>query len=176
MSTQRNMRADITAEEVRRVVDYDPETGLFHHKAGRKWVKEGTQAATAVGAKGYHTIAFYQRSYMAHRIAWLYHYGEWPGGLIDHINRVKTDNRIANLRVATQTQNCANSPAQKGNKAGAKGVYYLKKKKLYMARIKDHGKGVYLGRFKKLEDAQAAYERAAKRIHGEFAYILSEQA
>jgi hypothetical protein len=104
--------------------------------------------------------------YQAHRLAWLYMHGEWPVGDLDHINGDPADNRIANLRIATQSQNNANRRARRGRN---KGVYMEKKTGKYKANICVNRKQIYLGRFESAEAAKAAYDKAAAQYFGEYA-------
>lgn len=107
------------------------------------------------------------KSYKAHRLAWLYMHGELPDKSIDHINGLKTDNRIANLRLATNAQQKQNRPRNLNNSSGYKGVARAETK--WRARINANGRHYYLGRFDTPEDAHNAYVAAAHRLHGEFA-------
>lgn len=92
-------------------------------------------------------------------------------GQIDHINRNPLDNRRSNLREATARQNIANMALTKLNKSGVKGVFWNKRQNKWNARIKDHGKLIYLGSFFCLRKAAQAYDRAAKEMYGEFAWL-----
>lgn len=105
---------------------------------------------------------------LVHRIAWLLHYGQWPEGDIDHINGVKTDNRIENLRVGTRASGNHNKGVNRLNSSGFRGVSWDSDRRKWAAQIKIDGKNKRLGRFKDVEDASRAYEAAAKIVHGEF--------
>lgn len=131
----------------------------------------GTKAGTIDG-KGYSQINIRSKLYRAHRVAWLCTYGEWPVGEIDHINGIKTDNAITNLREATHSQNNMNREATK-NTSGARGVYWNKARSKWQAQIKLDRKCMYLGSFDNLEDAAKAYDLAASKYHKEFARINS---
>lgn len=89
--------------------------------------------------------------------------------IVDHINRNRLDNRKANLRSATHGQNMVNTGPQKRNRSGYKGVYINKKS--YRVRITSNGKSVYIGTYKTAVEAALAYDEAAKKYHGEFAYL-----
>jgi len=169
----------ITADQARELLDYDPETGVFKwrfrprstFKSERAWATWNTRfSGSAAGHhdnKGYISIRVLGRLYRAHRLAWLYTYGVWPDIEIDHINRVKTDNRIANLRNATQSQNSANTGMYINNTTGFKGVSRARKK--FKAEITKNGVVMRLGHFSTPEEAHAAYCQAAEELHGEFA-------
>jgi len=107
--------------------------------------------------------------YRAHRLVWLYFYGEWPKADIDHINRVKDDNRLENLRDVSRSQNKQNQGASIRNKVGIKGVYPYrnngKQTGKWAAAICHRGKGHFLGAYSTIEEAQAAYASAASVLH-----------
>lgn len=156
----------ITSDELRRLVNYDPETGKF------VWLVnygDRRKIGDAVGwkQKHYMCVEIKRNRYLLHRLAWLYVYGEFPDVFVDHINCDALDNRIANLRLATKQQNMCNRGATKSNKSGFKGVWKCNNK--YRARIMWNGEQVNLGYFKTPEEANEAYAAAAIRLHGEFA-------
>lgn len=163
----------LTAERLREVLNYDPETGVFTwiKKTCRK-AKIGKVAGTITNAK--HGRVFMsvdgQRNY-AHRFAWLYVKGEWPppGSEIDHANGDASDNRWINLRLATKTQNRANSVVYKNNKSGIKGVHWHPQSQKWRAAIRFERRTRHIGLFSNKEDAGRAYMAAAERHFGEFA-------
>jgi HNH endonuclease/AP2 domain len=116
-----------------------------------------------------------KKRYEGHRIAWLYVYGKFPhkNQQIDHINRIKSDNRICNLRIADVVLNAHNVGLPSNNKSGVKGVYWHKDSKKWMARISWCGKCYYLGTFIDLEEAKEAYAVASVKHAKEFS-IYSE--
>jgi len=160
------MNQDLTAQEVRDRLSYDPETGVFI------WLKT-THKASAVGTpagrtsdQGYREIVFGSKKYKAHRLAWLMVYGEWPDGQIDHINGVRNDNRICNLRVvasAVNTQNQRSVP--KHNTTGFLGVHFSKKTGKWRASIKVSMKQVHIGCFDTPEAAHQAYVEKKRELH-----------
>lgn len=159
----------LTAEDLRRVLNYDPQTGAFVWAvAPNRRIRPGSSAGTP-HSRGYVAIKVLGGLYLAHRLAWLHVHGEWPDQFIDHVNGVKNDNRIANLRLANCSQNAANSKRPANNTSGAKGVRWHVKDKKWHARIWVSGKQKHLGMFECLKDAAAAYERAAVEHFGEFA-------
>lgn len=170
---QRQARKDggsslINAEYVRSILSYDEATGNFQYRTLRGAYHAGAPCGT-VTKDGYISIHIYNKTYRAHRLAWLYVYGEWPNGFLDHINLVRTDNRIANLRIATPSQNNANQPLTSRNSSGFKGVTWNKRSGKWQAAIKVSGKSFYLGLFDSPEDAHDAYLKAAKEHYREFA-------
>jgi hypothetical protein len=155
--------------EIMAILDYDPQTGLFRWKASRGAVRAGAVAG-CVDTKGYIVITINFTSYKAHRIAWLIITGEWPDRDIDHINMVRSDNRQSNLRLATKSENAANTGAQINNKLGVRGVCRRARgKNPFQVSIMVSGRRIQLGRHPTLEAATAAYDEAAKKYFGEFA-------
>jgi hypothetical protein len=153
----------IDAEELRRLLHYDPMTGVFTRKVCRNYRHPVGAAAGTVGKHGYVAITLDKRIYKAHRLAWLYVHGEWPTHDIDHINRKKADNRLANLRVATRSENVMNSvTARPANRAGLLGV--RKDKYGFIARLRAHGVEHYLGSFRTAEEASHAYWEAKNKF------------
>jgi hypothetical protein len=88
-----------------------------------------------------------------HRLAWFYTHGRWPSGDLDHINRVRHDNRIDNLREATRSENCQNQPIRKSNRSGVTGVYHHKVSNKWAATINVNKKQMHLGVYDTLEEA-----------------------
>lgn len=161
----------LTAEKVRALFTYVPETGALirnHYAWG------GHPAGVTIGApstKGYLRAKVEGRSYFCHRLVWLHVYGEWPDREIDHKNRDKTDNRIENLRLATRSQNQSNLGLTKQNTTGVKGVTWNKAAGKYQSAIKANGRNYYLGLFDELSYAAEAYTLAALQHQGEFAGV-----
>ena len=135
---------------------YDPTTGKFWREAG------------CASSSGYRQIWFEGKQHMEHRVAWYLHYGEWPTQQIDHINGVRSDNRIANLRLSTNSENMYNRKKPANNTSGHKGVSWHSGYQRWQAAIAVNGNKMNLGRFATREDAAAAYQRAALHYHGEF--------
>lgn len=159
--------SELTQDTLKKFLHYDPETGIFTRLINLAPGGKAGGVAGAVNNRGYRHMAILKRSYYAHRLAWLYVYGEWPKGQIDHIDGNQVNNAIANLRDATPVQNRANSPAAKNNPLGLKGVSFEHGK--YRARIGIGEKKISLGSFETAEQAAAAYVGAAIILHGEFA-------
>ena len=152
----------LTPERLREVLSYDKVAGDFTRLA------TGERLGRVGLCRGYVHIRVDGRSYKAHRLAWFHVYGRWPDGDIDHINGDRGDNRIANLREATRSQNNANKAASPKNRSGFKGVNYAPHVKLWRARIGVDGRSIHLGHFKTREEANAAYAVAAREHFGEF--------
>ncbi|GJH22455.1 HNH endonuclease [Caballeronia novacaledonica] len=164
----------LTQEILRSILDYDPATGHFTRKSGRGGTVTGSRAGTL--RRGYIWISVNNKLYVAHRLAWLYVHGRWPKEQIDHINMVKSDNRIENLREATYSENGRNRPIPKSNKSGYRGVCFHKQFQKWNANIHHHGKHYSLGLFDSPEEASRAYQRAAQQLHGSFIPLAEEGA
>lgn len=159
----------LTVEQLRKALDYDPRTGTFVWLVAKRGTARGTTAGT-LNSNGYITIAVCGRLYKAHRLAWFHIHGEWPPNDIDHVNGIRTDNRLENLRLATRSQNCANkSSHRRDNTSGVKGVTWDKGRQKWMAKIQVAGDHKFLGRFTSLEEAADSYRRAAIVHFGQFA-------
>lgn len=158
----------LTADDLRRALDYDPETGVFRCKIARGPHPVGSVAG---GARddGYIRIAINERRYFAHRLAWLYVRGEWPAGELDHKDNVRDHNWIDNLRPANRTQNNANKSLSPKNKSGFKGVSLTKSGRAWQAQIQFDRKRIFLGIHRSAEEAHSAYLAAADLLFGEFA-------
>lgn len=159
----------LTAEKVKKLMHYDPNTGDFtwmcDPRMGRK--RKGTIAGVT-GNLGYRHIKIEQMKYMAHRLAWLVTYGSWPVFDIDHINGCRADNRIENLREATRSDNCANRRLESFGVSGFKGVHWNKKLEKWQVGIKRGEFRKHLGLFANLDEAKAAYVRGAEELFGSF--------
>lgn len=160
----------IPASELPRYATYEPLTGIFRsaRDSGTK-CKIGYEIGSL--CDGYWTLKFEGKRYKAHRVAWALMTGQWPSEQIDHINGVRNDNHWSNLRLATQSQNGANSKLRKDNACGFKGVCFREDLGAYRAYIDMHGKRHHLGNFKTAEEASAARSAKAAEVHGEFARL-----
>ncbi|ENU89235.1 MULTISPECIES: HNH endonuclease [Acinetobacter] len=127
----------------------------------------GTRAGR-LNKRGYRDIGIWGEKYLEHRIIFFMHHGYLPK-LIDHIDGNTTNNRIENLREASQSQNAMNSKRPISNSSGCKGVVKRKNENKWMAQITKNGKVIYLGTFKRFEDAVKARIDATKLHHGEYA-------
>ena len=171
-----------TPDQLRKLLDYDPETGRFWFKMRSREMFESDRIFKSWNTKHAGREAFlvehdlgYKKGgvlgviIFAHRAAWAMTHGEWPEHGIDHINGNKADNRLANLRKATQSENMRNRGPQQNNKSGFKGVFWDNQKRQWTARITLQGKQTHLGGFPTPEAAHAAYAAFVNGHHGDFA-------
>lgn len=147
---------------------YDPDTGVFTWLQSRGGTARRGSVAGNVQAKGYRYININRHLVGAHRLAWLYVHGKWPESDIDHINRNRDDNRIANLREATRSQNMRNSVRKRTAHSPFQGVCWDKQSNKWLASITSHGRLIHLGRYETAEFAHEAYVKASREVHGEF--------
>lgn len=155
----------LTQEILKQHLSYNPETGLFARKNHFRLNSDGSVGT--VQKKGYRAIMVLHRLYRAHRLAWLYVYGEFPNDQIDHINGNRDDNRIANLRVVNAHQNACNKRSPAGLNPHI-GVTKKKRKNQFRwcARIMVNKKAKHLGYFNTVEEAKNAYILAKAQLHG----------
>ena len=154
----------ITQPELQEVLNYAPETGLFTWiRTSKSSCRKPGDAAGSTNGEGYRQIGISRRYYFAHRLAWLYVHGSWPEGWIDHINGIRTDNRMCNLRIVTARENNFNIRAVRA-RSGYIGVYQ-KSSGSFEASIKADGKRRRLGSFGSAEEASNAYQAAKAILH-----------
>ena len=153
----------LTAEEARRRLAYDAETGRLTWKELRNSKRVGEEAKS-LDVSGYVQVNIAGTMVKGHRLAWLIHYGEWPSDHIDHINGIRHDNRIVNLRAVSGTVNTQNKrKAMPSSKTGVLGV--VKVGARYQANIHHKRKKHYLGTFDNPDEAHAVYVAAKRQLH-----------
>lgn len=173
-----------TPNQLRELLHYDPASGMLYWKprglemftsyaAYASWNKRwsGKMAFTSDDGSGYRQGRIFGKAYRAHRVAWAITYGAWPDNEIDHINGIRSDNRLVNLRMATRAENQRNTPLSKRNSSGFRGVDWHERTGKWRARITAGGPSIYLGLFGTAEEAHAAYLDAAKKLHREFSRV-----
>jgi HNH endonuclease/AP2 domain len=163
------MRENIlTQERLKQMLFYNPETGLFN------WLRAGlTRAPKKIiagcsDANGYCVIRINGKQYKAHRLVWLYVYGELPEREIDHINGNPSCNILSNLRLTTRLENGKNRAINTNNTSGYKGVSWHKRMEKWHVSIRANGKNIYLGVFADLEVAKNARIHAEIKMFGQY--------
>jgi hypothetical protein len=156
---------ELDSTYLKELFNYYPETGIFTWKIYRSNKSPIGGIAGCNSKKGYMVVIIDGKQYQGHRLAWLYHYGSWPKSGLDHINNIRNDNRIANIREATQSENSQNLKKGRG-KFGLLGVSIdSKRKNRWKSTIKLHGKQTHLGWHKTPEEAHQAYIKAKRELH-----------
>ena len=174
-----------TKDFLRQIMTYNSDDGFFYwnprrieffqdkkqpakHNCAIWNGKFAKKRAGCIGKDGYYKIRINDRLYLGHILAWVYNYGFAPNQDIDHINMNPSDNRLCNLRLATRSQNMANTKAHKDSLTGVKGVYFDKNRQKFAARIHVNGNCIQLGAFCELKEAKAAYAEASLQYFEEF--------
>ena len=137
------------------------------------WIKSGPKRkigspAGYTNPDGYTIIKLFRKSYLRHRLNWLYFYGVWPSSNLDHIDGIPGNDHIENLREATTRQNSYNTSSRSSTTSKYKGVYWHKSSGKWMVRIRNDGERKYVGIFDNEEVAAKSYDDAAREIHKEF--------
>ena len=162
MKDRPNKEDLLTADQVRLLIDYDPDTGAMTRKVESMGYRKGAKGGYK-DVHGYARIEINGVTYRAHRVAWLHYYGEWPRGAIDHINGDRLDNSIKNLRVASPSVNSQNIGNRADNQTGYKGVRINGSG--WSASIRVNNKRIHLGTYKTPEEAYAVYVAAKDELH-----------
>lgn len=160
----RRMAPSVTLEQVRSGLEYSPESGLFKWRTGQRAGKlAGVLRDPAVYPRV--QITLMGKAYLAHRLAWFYMHGAWPAGRIDHINGNAADNRMCNLRIASQAENCQNQRRpHRDSSSGYLGVSKLKNG-MYRATIMANGRRIQLAEVTCPKVASLAYLSAKRKLH-----------
>ena len=156
--------AELTQERLKELLHYNEKTGIFTNLTTRSHLAKKGDTAGSIASVGYIYISLLGKKYLAHRLAWLYCYGSIPESNIDHIDGNKVNNVLANLRLATKSQNAFNSI--KKITSLYRGV--TKNRDNFSSRITILGDIKELGTYSTPEEASIVYETAAKSIQGEF--------
>lgn len=167
---------DLSQEQLIKLFEYDSAEGIliWRYRAddvrfNKIW---GGKIAGTVGADGYRRIQVSGVKHASNRCIWIFHHGEIPSGLlVDHRSRDQADERIENLRLATDAQNQHNQEPKSGRSSRFKGVRFQKDCRQWRAEIRHFGARVHLGSFKDEVEAARAYDAAARQFHGEFASV-----
>jgi hypothetical protein len=172
----------LTVARLRLFVDMDPDTARLYwrsrkggmwffgasltHSAARQFnTKSAGKRADKPDGRGYTYISIRGKNFRAHRVVWALHYGEWPTGHLDHMNGIRDDNRVNNLRVAGARENNVNKALDKRNRFGCHGIVEIKRLNRFAATINIDGKTVYLKSYATVEEAIEA-RLAAEKHYG----------
>lgn len=156
-----------TLDQLRVLFKYDSMTGIVSRAVQMRAQYPG-EVGNLNRRTGYLTINICNKKIRVHRLAYALYHGQWPDQ-IDHVNGIKTDNRIINLRECTSLENKRNAGIGVANKSGFKGVYKRRRDGLFIAAINVCGKQKFLGSYKDAIEAARAYDRAALEEFGTFA-------
>jgi hypothetical protein len=187
--TEMSKYEDLPVELLRVLLVYDSDTGklfwrerpvsMFEDRGGRytaHWCAKkfnakhaGQEAFTSVSSKGYHTGGILGRVYSAHRVAWALYYGSWPTSDLDHINRVRTDNRICNLRASTGALNGHNKTMPNKHSSFV-GVTWFAPTGTWVAKVSKDRKTYHVGTFSDPVEAARARDRKARELYGDAAF------
>lgn len=155
----------LTQSIIKDHLSYNSETGIVSRRKTVTSRKEIDNVGW-INNNGYVVCKFLGKSYVLHKLIWIYMTGKYPSGDIDHINGIRHDNRWSNLREATRSQNINNMGIKKSNTSGYRGIY--KSGKGWGAKCMIKGKITHLGVFSTAQEASIAYETFAREKHGEF--------
>lgn len=156
----------MTQAELKALLKYNPDTGIFTWLSSKS--NNSIKANSIAGSKnnkGYWRIKINNQEHQAHRLAWLYIYGELPKNFIDHINGNRSDNRICNLREATSQQNAFNQKMSSRNTSGVKGVHWSKADNAWIIKIN----GKLVGFTKDFFESCCISFSSRAKLHGEYA-------
>jgi hypothetical protein len=162
-------RNSITYDVAKSVFDYREDGCLIWKTPFGRKAKKGSVAGH-LRTTGYVAVCINKKMFLLHRVVFLWHHGYMPT-IVDHIDGDSTNNKIENLREATQSQNMMNRSASKSTKSGYKGVYLVKKSQKWQAYIAINRKNTSLGYFLDRHEAAKAYNKAALELYGKFAKL-----
>ncbi len=157
--------ADLTLQRVRELLAYDPGTGHLTWLVPRRGVVREGSIAGSVSARGYRSVKVDGALHSAHRLVWFHVHGRWPANQLDHVNGIRDDNRIANLRECTARENMQNLALRSNNRSGHPGVFWHAARRKWLVLIRVEGQRRYLGYFADPSDAAAAYTTAKAALH-----------
>jgi hypothetical protein len=156
-------RSRLTRARLRKLLHYDRRTGEF------RWLERVGNQFRPGKVAGYVQIRVHNKTYLAHQLAWLYTTGRWGRPMIDHRDGNSRNNRWRNLRLATRSQNSANSRRSRQNTSGYKGVSLVRRSGRRWRAVIYKKRRIHLGTFATPQAAHAAYVAAARKLFGKFA-------
>lgn len=149
-------KPDLSVDEARRLFNYDADSGILRWRVQSNARAPVGTVAGWYSEQGYLKVKYRKKNYRVHRLAWILSHGHWPVGVIDHINHIRDDNRLCNLRDVPLSINNLNVTPD-----------YYKGVTPAQARITVDGKTIHLGFFPNVDDARTAYRKAALEYFGE---------
>jgi len=153
----------LTQARLKELLSYDPLTGEFTNIKSGKGRKPVGSVVGSLNNTGYISSMIDQKNYLHHRLAWLYTHGYFPPEDVDHIDGVRTNNRLENLRLASRYQNCQNAARRSDNSSGTPGVVQVGKR--WRSRVTLLGVHHHVGYFDTSEAAREAYLAAKAKLH-----------
>jgi hypothetical protein len=156
---------DLTQDGIRKALHYFPETGEIRWRFSNARNVKPWQLAGTLNGRGYREIKINNKAMLSHRLIWLYVYGHFPINVIDHKNRIPSDNRLCNLRDASFKDNAQNISLPKHNKSGHIGVSWFDRRNKWTVYIKVNGKNKWLGCYEDLDQAVAARKAGEKAYY-----------
>lgn len=169
------MTEELILSVAAKVTDYCPETGVFTHNENtkQKWLVGKVKGY--IDPRGYRrlnvTVDGVKKKIQAHRLAWFMVHGVVPPHMVDHKDRDESNNKILNLRLATNTENQMNAKSRSSSSSKYKGVSYFKKNNNWRAYIRVNKKDIYLGSYKCEHEAAKVYNKSAVEYFGDFAFL-----
>lgn len=165
----------LTQEKLREILHYDPDSGAWTWIKPASYNVEVGQAAGTVSFYGYRIITINRKKYRSARLAHLYMTGSWPVFEADHENRCKLDDRWDNIRDLSRSENALNRDTQSNNESGTRGVHWDFDRSKWFVQVKKDNVTHFIGRYDDFDEAVSARDEAVKKIHGDFAVLLSER-
>lgn len=156
----------VSQELLKSLFKFDENSGEFIRKVRIGRLKEGSVAGSK-RRDGYINLGVNGKSYLLHRLIWMYVHGEFPTKYLDHVDGNPSNNRLCNLREADESENSQNAKKRYTNKSGYTGVHF-RPDAGYCARIQLKGKRIHLGYFDTPDEAGKVYQEAAEKLHKDF--------
>lgn len=155
MTFTKTSKEDLTQELIAKVLKYDALSGtlIWISNLHSKRVVPNSRAGSLVKSTGYRNISLFGRTYLEHQLIWFMCNGVWPKGQIDHINQIRDDNRIVNLRDVSKADNARNRSRNPNSKLGEHGIWFNIRTNKYVAEITLNGKKVYQKSFDDIDVA-----------------------
>lgn len=166
MNFTKTSKTELTQELISKVLKYDPISGtlIWISNLHSKRAIPNSRAGSLVKTTGYRSITLFGYSYLEHHLIWFIYHGVWPSGQIDHINQIRDDNRISNLREVSKSENARNRKRRSQTVTGEHGIWYNRRTHKYVAEITLHGKKVYQKSFDDPDEAVRARKEQSLKL------------